>query len=496
VIAAGASAAPAAAAGELVLDRARHVSLRADPYAPADITPARHPLALASVAQAAAPGAPLPSASPTFAAGLLALAKAGQIDGAAYGRDLSDYARARRSLTRLKGTRNTELAAVLENLQLIARSGQLSASGLPAVMLTLNRNRQWWTTGPLISEGQRVGFAGSRIVWEYYAGQGIEIQWLASFGKANGYFMSGNHDTDLGALLDELVGLAAQRAGGVAWEYEFRFDGGSPPWVSGLAQGTAIQALSRAAIRLGRPQYFTAARSGLGIFQTPPPDGVRVATPAGAHYLIYSFAPNERVLNGFVQALVGLNDFAALANDAVGRQLFADGDAEARIEVPHYDTGAWSLYDRSTESDLSYHRLVRDFLLNLCRRTQSGRVSPLSAPADAIYCATANRFSAYMHQPPALVFAPPANHLRAGRTGLVSFDLSKISTVSWSLTRSGRIVSSGSGLLAHGLRRVALRPSGAGRYTVAVTATDLAGNTAHAAEPVLVTAAAPLRAGR
>ena len=46
-------------------------------------------------------------------------------------------------------------------------------------------------------------------------------------------------------------------------------------------------------------------------------------TPArstGVHYLQYSYAPRLRIANGFTQALNGLHDFAALANDAEGRQ--------------------------------------------------------------------------------------------------------------------------------------------------------------------------------
>ena len=141
---------------------------------------------------------------------------------------------------------------------------------------------------------------------------------------------SGTHDDDLRTLLDAALGLAAQRAGGIAFEYLFDFDRGRPPWVSGLAQGTGVQALSRAAVRLNEPRYFESARSALGIFRTAPPSGVRVATPAGAHYLIYSFAPGLRVLNGFTQAVNGLHDFALLANDAEGRALFGAGEAQLR----------------------------------------------------------------------------------------------------------------------------------------------------------------------
>ena len=118
-------------------------------------------------------------------------------------------------------------------------------------------------------------------MWEYYPGQGIEIQWLGTFGKANGYFLSFDN-AGLSALLDEAIGLANTRAGGVAWEYEFQFDGGRPPWVSALAQGTGIQALSRAGHRLGKQSYLDVAHRALGIFRTAPPQGIAVPTRAPA----------------------------------------------------------------------------------------------------------------------------------------------------------------------------------------------------------------------
>ena len=63
-----------------------------------------------------------------------------------------------------------------------------------------------------------MSFAGSQLVWQYYPGQGIQIQWLGTFGKANGLFQQDGRDDELRALLDEALGLAAARAGGIAWE--------------------------------------------------------------------------------------------------------------------------------------------------------------------------------------------------------------------------------------------------------------------------------------
>ena len=86
--------------------------------------------------------------------------------------------------------------------------------------------------------------------------------------------------------------LAVPRAGGIAWEYDFTFGGGRPPWVSGLAQGTGIQAMARTAKRNGREaEIYPLLRSALGVFKTNTPEGVRVPTSDGAEYALYSFAP-------------------------------------------------------------------------------------------------------------------------------------------------------------------------------------------------------------
>jgi hypothetical protein len=449
----------------------------------------------------------------TFATALDRLLATGGIDRPTRDRDRKSLLDARRSLERLRGTRRVELGAVLANLDQIAGGGRLTPSRLPGLVLTLERNRQWWTTGPLLSDGQRVGFPGSQLVWEYYGGQGIEIQWLGTFGKANGYFLGGRgHDAELTALLQEAIGLATDRAGGLAWEYDFHFDGGAPPWVSGLAQGTAVQVLGRAAVRFASAPFFAAARSGLGIFETPPPEGVRVATPAGAHYLLYSFAPRERVINGFIQALVGLRDYAALANNDTGRALFAAGEAEARLELPHYDTGAWSLYDQSTESDLGYHTLLRDFLGNLCERLRAPQartpapaptspgpsggtpptpppyaLPPAGAPGPSpdLYCTTAERFTAYMHQPPAITLAA-AGPARAGGAARLRLALSKISRVTVIARHDGRTAYRMSQQLGYGTRVLVWHPRQAGSYRLSAAATDLAGNAAATAATVVV----------
>jgi hypothetical protein len=484
---------------------------------------------LCALACAAIACAPASAATPSVGGALLGLAHSGAISTAEYAHYRSTYVAAKRALQKLSGTRRAELAAVMENVQAIARSGAFIPSRLPALFLTLERNRQWWTSRPLLSSGVRLSFPGSRLVWEYYAGQGIEIQWLGTFGAANGYYLSGHENANLRQLLAEAVPLATRRAGGIAWEYLFEFDGGRPPWTSGLSQGTALQVLARAFSRYKEPVYLTAAQHALGVFKTPPPRGVRVRTAAGAHYAEYTYAPRLRILNGFIQAVVGLYDYAAISKDPLGLSLFEAGDAEARVEVPRYDTGGWSRYDQFSESTLSYHELLTEFLEHLCSRTRKGPPlviapppsttappssgttgggtgAPTGAPGaasgtstttttqttttsgggapgsasgpiagDSIYCTTAQRFALDERTPP--VIALLTTKLRGGTRAGVQLSLSKISTVSMTIRKGSRVVWTNRATVEGGKPRLLwITPLSGGTFTLTLSATDLAGN--------------------
>jgi len=469
---------------------------------------------------------------PSVTAAMRNLLHSAAISEATYRQDYSAYLAAKSSLGKLSGTRREELGAVLANVQAMASAGELIPSRLPALFLTLERNRQWWTTGPLLNGESRVSFPGSRIVWEHYPGQGIEIQWLATFGEANGYFLSGNENANLRQLLSEVIPLATQRAGGIAWEYMFRFDGGAPPWTSGLSQGTALQVLARAWSRFKEPADLVAAQQALGIFQTPPPQGVRVTTPAGAMYAEYTYAPSDRILNGFIQSLVGLYDYTSITKDPLGLALFEAGDAEARAIVPRYDTGAWSMYDQFGESDLNYHELLTEFLQHLCERTRKGppltpappptpttststptttapsSTAPSSStggasassaghsaqtstatgvqiPGDQIYCTTAQRFTADLHTPPAIALL--SKTLPGGARAGVQLSLSKVATVVLTVRHGAKVVWSDSATVERGKPRLLwVTPAGGGSFSVELTATDLAGNVSSTSGTVLV----------
>ena len=450
-----------AAAPVLVLDGDR-VERREDPHLPALDLPSPPSAGVRAAAVRRA------QARRTVRGELARLLAEGQIDQATHDTYRSGYNLARKAYKELTGARKAALGGALDNAELVAASGQLTPSRLAPLFLTVERNRQWWTTGPLLSNGRRVEFAGSELVWQYYTDQGIQLQVLANFGKANG-LVQAKDDEALRALLDELVPLASDREGVLAWEYWFRFGGGSPPWASGMAQATGVQALARAAARLGEPAYRDAAVRALALFETPAPRGVRVDGEAGPHYLLYSFAPGLRVLNGFLQAVIGLHDGALLLGEPRAQALFETGDAEARRETILSDTGAWSLYSigddpaAGRESSLHYHRVVTDFLERLCDRLEA-----------AEYCDAEVRFKGYEQVAP--VVRPLTRRVRAGRPADLRFVLSKIARVRLQVADGDRIVATRSATVGYGKRSLTWTPREPGTYELRATAADLAGN--------------------
>jgi hypothetical protein len=376
---------------------------------------------------------------------------------------------------KLRGTRHTELAAVTETMHDIAAAHELTASRLPAMFATLAANRRWWSTGPLPAADQRVEFAGSELVWEYYPGQGIQLQVLGTFGKADGLYTGGPADYPaMEQLLSQMIPLASQRGGGLAWEYYFSFDGGSPPWTSAMSQATGLEALTRAFQATGDYEYLNIATRALPIFSVAPPVGVNVATPRGTQFLQYTFAPNTAIINAFLQTLIGLYDFAKASGNKTAAALFAAGNAEAEAEVPAYNTGAWSLYQPGIEDTLSYHELVTGFLQELCTRT-----------AAPVYCTTAQAFGADLTTPPALTQLTARVSSKAGFR--LRFQLSKYSHVGVAITRGSTTVFATSADFAYGVDSVAVPRLTAGSYGVTLAGTDLAGNFARTAGTLTVT---------
>jgi hypothetical protein len=479
-------AAPASASRVLELQKDGRLVPKENPYLP---PPAGPELAVPGGEQAC----PLPKAGvtttrgPSVNAAIARARRRGTISAAQAAGYRGSYSAARTALRHLGGRNRRELSSVLTVLAGIAKRGQLTGGRMPALFLQLDRNRQFWHGNPAFPvrsdlqpspcsgrpsndpAGARIVFEGSPVVFQYYPGQGLQLQPLANFGLANGLITGCRHDPTtcdrpgLKQLLDDMVAIRSTRGGFVTWEYFFYFGGGTPPWTSGISSGTAIQALARASQPsiLNDKSYLRVARSALGVFRTAPPIGVRVPSHGGSHYLIYSFAPGLRVLNAFLQAITGLYDYAKVSHDPSGRALVSAGSRAAQRELHLYDTGRWSRYSAGgAESTLSYHRLVTGFLDNLCTRLHGK------------YCTYYNRFHSYLGAKPTVTYTGSAQGT-TGKPLRLLYTVNKASCVTAEITdTSGKVVFSDKKKVAHGKHRFLWTPQAPGGYVLTLKAVD------------------------
>ena len=85
------------------------------------------------------------------------------------------------------------------------------------------------------------------IVYRYFAGRCFEFHPLANFGALNARVAAGDIEGSQ-RLADALIARGVyQASGGIGWEYTFPYAGGRAPWLSGMAQAVAAQALARTA---------------------------------------------------------------------------------------------------------------------------------------------------------------------------------------------------------------------------------------------------------
>jgi D-glucuronyl C5-epimerase C-terminus len=308
------------------------------------------------------------------------------------------------------------------------------------------------------------------VLYQYFPGQGLQLHPLSTFKKAN--HMHGACERGEGVcsperlrrLLDEMESLAVQRSRRfIAWEYAFHFGGGAPPWISGMAEATGIQAYARAADLLGEPRYFEIARNALGAFETLPPRGVRtVGFAGGIHYLQYSFAPRLYIFNAFLQSLIGLYDFGRIAGDERATELYQQAEPEAHEEIPLSDVGDWSRYSyRGSESNHDYHELLRELLASMCSRR-----------LGELYCEYADRYRGYQVDPPELTYTGP-QLTTAKQLTAIRFRVSKLSAVEAKVYRGTKLVFSRLGTFRRGVGAFAWRPRGPGTFTVRLGAKEL-----------------------
>ena len=305
---------------------------------------------------------------------------------------------ARRASRTLPPIRAREVRASLLVAKRIAADGRLGGERLTGVMASIRATTEVMRHRPMPMPAQRLSLPMDGLVYEFRPGSGVHPHPLATAGRLNALASACLHDrreaacrpAALSRAADDLEVLGIDEGRRLRFEYTFPFGRGRPPWSSSMAQATAAQALARTTRVTGERRHSLAASAAFRALVSPATSvrsGGRVA-----RFSMYSFQPSMRVLNGELQTLVGLADYARIADSRAARRVVNRTARRMVRTFDAWDTGAWTLYNTGgREATLHYHRLAATFAGRACdQRLARG------------FCPAAKRFARYTREAPRL----------------------------------------------------------------------------------------------
>jgi len=185
------------------------------------------------------------------------------------------------------------------------------------------------------------------------------------------------------------------------FEYAFSLQGLTPPWVSAMAQGQGLSVLARAFRLTGEDRYLTTAFRALEPFrQGLPEGGVRCSLEPGADFLEEHPTPVPlHTLNGFLYAVIGILDLAALYPEAAPPVGF-EAILSSLAHLDRWSLPRWSLYDLHQAGGLrnvatvNYHRMHIAQLRYLAARLHDPALADLAQTWEAGYRDPAARLGA------------------------------------------------------------------------------------------------------
>lgn len=162
--------------------------------------------------------------------------------------------------------------------------------------------------------------------------------------------------------VEQLVARAERAGDELRWRYDIPIEkyGLERGWLSGLAQGQAASALTRAYVVTGDDRY---AFDAVAAINTISERNALLRTFDGALVIEeYPTADPSAVLNGWIYALWGLLDVATVVPGQAAQELLAESLAGLEASMLKYEFSRWSLYSRFPlpGKDLAkpfYHRL-------------------------------------------------------------------------------------------------------------------------------------------
>jgi hypothetical protein len=167
------------------------------------------------------------------------------------------------------------------------------------------------------------------------------------------------------------------------------------PWYSGLAQGSGVSLLVRAARETGDDVYGDAAHRAFESLALPVSSGGVLVTDALGDVWIeeYLVDPPSHILNGFIWALWGVLDYARWSGKRSSTALWDACVKTLARRVGEFDIGWWSLYEVPTAE----HRMLASAYYHRLHAVQLRVLFGLTGIAAFAECAA--RFESYARRP-------------------------------------------------------------------------------------------------
>ncbi len=306
-------------------------------------------------------------------------------------------ASARTSRTASTATRRANIATVRAYATTLARRRGLTPQRLEPVFLTIKATSDiLGSRRRMPRHEQEVRLPGEPLVFTYYNGRGVQFQPFETFKLGSAYL---NEATPrVGAarkVADRMLALSTTANGTTNWEFFFPFGGPSTPWRSAIAQALGLRLYSRIAQQVPddqRAPYVAAADAIVQSFaRSTAGRGVAATEGSGSFYVMYSFNPRQRILNGHLESLLSLYQYSLETGSPAARQAYDRGYAALVPLIGRFDRGDWSNYQLGQESDRAYHEFVTTQLAYLARETR-----------DPLFIDYARRFRIYLEEPASL----------------------------------------------------------------------------------------------
>jgi len=214
----------------------------------------------------------------------------------------------------------------------------------------LNYGRtKWWRDGPRLKLDAE-GFPMVKYGDEFQYNPVTLSQFsLAAYGK----FLAGDSREKFNAAIEKLLTLQ-DKEGAFRYDFSYRHYTSTvaykPGWISGMAQGQALSAFSRAYQLEKSARIKDAGDRALAFLNVPAELGGPFTTlkdldPSLDGYIFfqeYVTSPNVYTLNGYMFTLLGVYDWWQATDSLEAKRMFKNGMRTLAKILPYFDIGSFS----------------------------------------------------------------------------------------------------------------------------------------------------------